>query len=224
MAGSGQTREKEVKLSFKGRLIGWNVASLVRFFSMTYRWRLHDLAGVTNSPPNHPMIWTLWHNRIFAILVAYRKYLPFRQGATLTSASKDGEIIAAAAGNFDVDAVRGSSSRRGAAALVELKNRIKGGSDILIVPDGPRGPRYRCGPGAVKLAQLTDAKILPIRIEYSSYWKFKSWDQFRLPKPFSTVDIYFEALVEVPSELSDEDFEKERQRVENILNPSDETD
>ena len=224
MAEFGQTIRKKADLSLKGRLIGWNVANLVRLFSLTYRWRLHDLAGITKSPPNHPMIWTLWHNRVFAILVAYRKYLPFRQGATLTSPSKDGEIIAATVCHFDVDAVRGSSSRRGAAALVELKNWIKSGYDILIVPDGPRGPRYRFGPGAVKLAQLTDAQILPIRIESSSYWKFKSWDQFRLPKPFSSVDIYFEPLVEIPFDLSEDDFEKECQKVETVLNPYNEID
>jgi lysophospholipid acyltransferase (LPLAT)-like uncharacterized protein len=224
MAQAGQTTAKKADLSLKGRLIGWTVVSLVRFFSLTYRWRLHDLAGITKSPPNHPMIWTLWHNRVFAILGVYRKYLRSRLGGVLTSPSKDGEIIAAMACHLKVDAVRGSSSRRGAAALVELKNRIRSGYDILIVPDGPRGPRYRFGPGAAKLAQLTDAKILPIRIEYSSYWKFRSWDQFRLPKPFSSVDIYFEPLVEVVPDLSQEDFRKECQKVETILNPYNETD
>jgi len=196
----------------------------MRIVAATCRWRLHDPDAISQNPPEHSMIWAVWHNRIFMAPAAYRRFLKSRKGATLTSPSKDGEIIAATVAKFGVSAVRGSSSRRGAAALVELRDWIKRGFDILIVPDGPRGPRYRLGPGLVKLAQLTDAKILPIRIEYGSYWKFRSWDQFRLPKLFTTVDIYLEPLAEVASDLPEEDFEMERRRIETILNPEHETD
>ena len=224
MADSGQPKNAQAALTPKARRIGWAVASLIRLLSVTYRWRLHDPDRISESPPEHSMIWMVWHNRIFVAPAAYRRYLSSRKGATLTSPSKDGEIIAATVAKFRVSAVRGSSSRRGAAALVELRDWIKRGFDILIVPDGPRGPRYRLGRGVVKLAQLTDAKILPMRIEYGAYWKFRSWDQFRLPKPFTTVDIYLEQLVEVASDLSGDDFESERQRIEIILNPEHETD
>lgn len=170
------------------------------------------------------MIWTFWHNRIFVVPVMYKKYLPQRSGAILSSASKDGEIIAAIIRRFGIWSVRGSSSRRGLSAMRGLIDWVEAGYDVAIVPDGPRGPRYRLGPGAVKLAQMTNAKIAPMRVEYGSWWTFKSWDQFRLPKPFTTVTVHFDPLVEVPAELDDEQFEAERQRVERILNPHDETD
>jgi lysophospholipid acyltransferase (LPLAT)-like uncharacterized protein len=211
-------------LSPKARRIGWAASLLIRLFAVTFRWKLHDPAGLSVSPPNHPMIWIIWHNRVFVGASAYKKYLSLRKGAVLSSASRDGEIIAATVSRFGCAAVRGSSSRRGATALLGLIDWIKAGYDVLVVPDGPRGPCYRLAPGVVKLAQLTDAKILPIRVEYGSCWKFKSWDRFQLPKPFTTVSIYFEALESVPEDLDDESFEKERQRIERIMNPNHETD
>ena len=215
----------EVKdLSAKSRRIGWAVTCLMRVFGVTFRWRVHDPGGIMETPPDHPMVWCVWHNRVFMAPVVYRKFLTSRRGAVMTSPSRDGEIIAATVSRFGCAVVRGSSSRRGASALLSLVDWIRDGYDVLIVPDGPRGPRYRLGPGVVKLTQLTEAKILPIRIEYSSYWKFKSWDQFRLPKPFTTVNVYFDALESAPEDLDDEGFEAERQRIERVMNPAHETD
>ena len=76
------------------------------------------------------------------------------------------------------------------------------------------------GPGVIKLAEVTGALILPVRIEYGSSWIFKSWDLFRLPKPFTTVDVYLGPCTEVRSGLDDETFEAERLRVEHLMNPA----
>jgi lysophospholipid acyltransferase (LPLAT)-like uncharacterized protein len=216
--------DRAIPISPKSRRIGLAAATVIRLFSFTFRWRLHDSAGITGDPPEHPMIWAFWHNRIFAIPVMYRKYLSSRSGAVLSSASKDGEIIAATVSRFGCYSIRGSSSRRGTAALRGLIDWINAGYDVAIVPDGPRGPRYKIGPGIVKLASMTDAKILPVRLEYGSVWKFKSWDRFQLPKPFTTVNVYFDPLIHVPENLDDDSFEAERLRIEQIMNPNHETD
>lgn len=212
------------KLPPKARRIGWAGACLIRLLSLTLRWRLHDPDGITRDPPSRPMVWAFWHNRIFVIPTVYRKYLRSRKGAVLTSASKDGETIAAIIARFGCEAVRGSSSRRGASALLGLIDWIRDGYDVAIVPDGPRGPRYRLGPGLVKLAEVTGALVLPVRVEYGSYWHFKSWDRFRLPKPFTTVDVFFGPCAEVPSGLDGSDFERERVRLETLMNPAHEVD
>ncbi len=211
-------------LSPRSRRIGRVGAILIRLFSLTMRWRLHDPDGLVENPPDRPMIWTFWHNRIFVVPTLYHKYLSSRKGVVLTSASRDGDIIAALVARFGCDAVRGSSSRRGSAALLGLIDWIRDGYDVAIVPDGPRGPRYRLGPGVIKLAEVTGALILPVRIEYGSSWVFKSWDLFRLPKPFSTVDVYLGPCTAVRSGLDDEAFEAERLRVEYLMNPTHETD
>lgn len=212
------------ELSSKAKRIGFAGACLIRMISRTLRWRLHDPSGVATAPPEHPMIWTFWHNRIFTLPTVYHKYLKTRKGAVLTSASRDGEIIAAVVVRFGCAVVRGSSSRRGIAALLGLKETIQNGYDVAIVPDGPRGPRYRLGPGAVKLAELTGAAILPVRVEYGSAWVFKSWDRFQLPKPFTTVDVYLGPFTFVPSDLDEEGFEGERLRIEQLMNPANEID
>lgn len=170
------------------------------------------------------MIWTFWHNRIFVLPALHHRYLASRKGAVLTSASKDGEIIAAIVARFGCDAVRGSSSRRGVSALLGLIDWIRDGYDVAIVPDGPRGPRYQLGPGLVKLAEVTGSLVLPIRVEYGSYWHFKSWDRFRVPKPFSTVEVFLGPPVEVAPTLDEVGFENERLRLETLMNPTHETD
>ena len=212
------------QLSPKARRIGWAGAILIRLLSLTLRWRLHDPSGLVDNPPARSMIWTFWHNRIFVLPAVYHKYLKSRKGAVLTSASRDGEIIAALIARFGCDAVRGSSSRRGAAALLGLIDWIEDGYDVAIVPDGPRGPRYKLSPGLIKLAEVTRALILPVRIEYGSAWVFKSWDRFQLPKPFTTVHVHLGPCTEVPPGLDEESFETERRRIEHLMNPTNETD
>ena len=100
------------KLPPKARRTGWAALLLIRLLSSTLRWRLHDPDGITQAPPSRPMIWTFWHNRIFVLPTVHHKYLRSRKGAVLTSASKDGEVIAAIVARVGCDAVRGSSSRK----------------------------------------------------------------------------------------------------------------
>jgi len=213
-----------VPLSAKARVLAAMAVALMRVFELTYRWRYVDEGGLIANPPDRPMIWVLWHNRIWVLRRVHRKCLPSRYGAILTSVSRDGDIIAALVKLLGIFPVRGSTSRRGAAALLNLREWIRSGFDVLIIPDGPRGPRYRMGPGAIKLAQLTGALILPIRIEFGSAWSFRGWDHFRLPKPFTTVTAIIGPCLEIPPDLSEDDFETERQRVERVLNPDHEID
>lgn len=75
--------------------------------------------------------------------------------------------------------------------MLELRREIARGRDVVITPDGPRGPREVMGPGAVRLALLTGAPIMPISVEAERYWQAPSWDRFRIPKPFSRVEVVF---------------------------------
>jgi len=208
----------------KTRFIGWSARRLILTWSHFLRWTIEDRAGVVESPPEHPIIWAIWHNRLFAYEGAHVRYFPERCGAVLTSASRDGEITAAFSAYCGSSASRGSSSRRGASALLGLTRWIEQGYDSVVVPDGPRGPRYRLQPGLVKLAQVSGAAIVPLRVEFGSYWNLKSWDRFRLPKPFARVHVVMEPCQFVESSLSPEEFEAERIRLEDLMNPDHETD
>ena len=157
----------------------------------------------------------IWHNRILAMPALFVRRYPKRKGlVVLTSPSRDGAYLAEFVRNFGMDAVRGSSSRRGAAALLHLTKRIEEQYDVCITPDGPRGPRYRLHPGALLLAQRAGVPLMPFLIEYSSCWRLKSWDGFAIPKPFSRVTVTLLPLLTVPPDLSDQPFERLRAGVE----------
>lgn len=206
----------EIRTSWKARLSGRLGGWLIRLLGMTLRREVVGEATALNAHPE-PLIHVLWHNRILASPYLWRKIYPLREVVVLTSASKDGAVLAAAVKVFKVGAVHGSSSRRGAAAIVALRRATREGKDLVFTPDGPRGPRYQLQPGVVKIAQTTGLKIVPLHIDYLSCWTLKTWDRFRIPKPFSKVRVTLGETVTVPRKLDEEGFEKERLRLEEIL-------
>jgi hypothetical protein len=201
----------------KARLLAAIGSRAMRLLIATLRFRLNDRASVFEMPVDQPPIWVFWHNRFFVVPYLFERYFPRVRGAALTSASKDGEILAAFLERFGIRPVRGSSSRGGARALVEMRRAVEDGYCMGITPDGPRGPRYRLNPGVVKLAQITGRAILPVRIGYSRYWQLKSWDAFMIPKPFAEVRVRFDPLHRAAPTTSEEAFEMERARLELLL-------
>jgi lysophospholipid acyltransferase (LPLAT)-like uncharacterized protein len=141
-----------------------------------------------------------------------------RHGVTvLTSPSKDGEILSQLVGAFGMGSVRGSSSRRGSRALLELVKLIRAGGDIAITPDGPRGPRYSLGPGVILLAQTTGASIVPAHASFSRCFRMKTWDGFIIPLPFSTISVTVAEEINIPKDLTEEEFEQARKNLEETL-------
>ena len=201
----------------KARVLAALGSCLMRALLVTLRFRFTDRARIMATPPDKPLLWAFWHNRLFVMPYVFEHFFPGRTGAALTSASKDGEYLAAFLKRFGVRAIRGSSSRGGAKALVEMKRAIADGYIMAITPDGPRGPRYHMNPGLVKLAQVTGGFVVPIHIRYSRFWQLKSWDGFMIPKPFATVDVTFDEMHEVPPTVDDGEFEAERARMERML-------
>ena len=164
-----------------------------------------------------PVIWIFWHNCLFASPLTKKRYGGSAKASALASASKDGAVIESLVSCFGVKTVRGSSSRRGVAALIALKKALKAGEQLFITPDGPRGPRYELQPGVIKLAQSSGVPIIPVRFEHSSSWRLNSWDRFHIPKPFSKITVHVGDAIDVPAKLDDEKFEQYRQKVQNAL-------
>lgn len=190
---------------------------LLQIWARTLRFQIEDLANVVGAPPNERYIGALWHNRLLLLPFVIKRYLPERRGAALISDSRDGALLADLVERFDFDVVRGSSSKKGASAFRQLADVIARGQDVVLTPDGPRGPAYELGPGIVVLAQQSGAEVVPINLEYSSYWRVRSWDRFILPKPFSKVRVIFGAPHRVGLTSRDEEFERERQRLQDAM-------
>ena len=190
---------------------------LLKIWARTLRFEIDDRADVVGKPVRENYVAALWHNRLLLISFVLKKFLPQRPGAGLISASRDGDLISDLTRRFGFDVVRGSSSRLGAAALRELENVLASGRDVLITPDGPRGPAYELGPGIVFLAQRTGAAVVPINMEFSRCWRVNSWDSFILPRPFARVRVIFGPPHRVRSTTTVEEFESERSRLENAM-------
>ncbi len=205
-----------MKIRVPPERIGKIVAALIRAIGRTMRFQIEDRARVTDPTFKQAMIWTFWHNRMFVIPLLLRWHVRHRDGTAMTSASKDGEMVAAVLGAFRIKTVRGSSSRRGATAVRELAAVLESGEDGGISPDGPRGPRYSMSAGPVYLAQQTGVAILPIHVEYSRAWRLKTWDAFMIPMPFSAVRVIFGELIFVPQQA---DVETERAKLEAVMQP-----
>ena len=201
------------------RLLALTGATILKTLFLTLRLRIEDRSGVLKENGASPVIVCFWHNRILGITFAFDRIYPEKRGGVtvLTSPSKDGEILAQLVGAFDMKAVRGSSSRRGSRALLELVKLIRGGRDIAITPDGPRGPRYSLGPGIILLAQTTGARILPAHASFSRCVRMKTWDGFIIPLPFSKVSVTIDEALAIPGELTGEEFEEKRKNLEDLL-------
>lgn len=206
------------------KIEGWRARWLIAFghrllqiWARTLRFQIDDRAGVIGQPPNERYIGALWHNRLLLLPFVIKRYLPERRGAALISPSRDGALLADLVERFGFEVVRGSSSRKGASAIRQLGEVIAGGQDVVITPDGPRGPAYKLGQGIVFLAQQSGAAVVPINMEYSSCWRLKSWDRFILPKPFAKVRVIFGPPHRVALTNDETAFERERVRLQEAM-------
>lgn len=196
-------------------LVVWLAITLV---SATIRYRIDDPHGMLLRTDVKQMIYCVWHNRLVLCVKLYYKFGRRRYQAAglagLVSASKDGALLSAIFGRLGVQPVRGSSSRRGAQALMELTTWAERGYDLAITPDGPRGPRYTLAEGAITLAQFTGLPLLAA--SYHLNWKISlnSWDKFQIPLPFSRCEVSVGKVFQVPRELTAEGRAKLRDEVE----------
>jgi lysophospholipid acyltransferase (LPLAT)-like uncharacterized protein len=202
------------------RLLAILGTTILRVLFLTLRLQFEDRSEFTRNILKRPVIMCFWHNRILGITLAFLRSYPRRERKgvnVLTSASRDGEILAHVMGQLGMDAVRGSSSRRGSRAMRELIELVQDGRDVAITPDGPRGPRYFFGPGAISLAQLTGTPITPVHARFSRCVRLKTWDGFIIPLPFSRVSVKVDKPIYVPRDLEDEEFESMRAQVETLM-------
>jgi lysophospholipid acyltransferase (LPLAT)-like uncharacterized protein len=203
------------------RLGAWLIFGVTRavLATLRYLWNDGDGAGHLSSVlAAGPAIYCVWHNRLALSMAMYFRYIKKHNQtsglAAMVSASKDGAFLAAILECFGVQPVRGSSSRRGPQALLELTTWAERGYDLAITPDGPRGPRYIVQEGIMSLAQLTGLPIVAASCHISSKIQLKSWDGFQIPLPFARCEVAFAMPFRVPREATDAEREALRQRLE----------
>lgn len=191
-------------LTRKQKLICWLAFGLVGLLKLSYRFRYineFNRQAVRAKNGQGQILYACWHQNALSTVLAHA----WRQLTILVSRSFDGEVIAFVCKHFGIQSARGSSSRGGREALREMIKLARDGYELGITVDGPRGPRYEVKHGIIMLASRTGIPILPTAsLGRRTYTLYKSWDHFRVPKPFTEVLVLYGTPMVVESEISDQ--------------------
>jgi len=186
----------------------------IRFIGRTTRWEKINFEKVIEyKNSKQPVIFAFWHGRLLMI-----PYLCVGKNPhVLISQHRDGELITRIIRSFGVKAIRGSTTRGGKEGFKRIAKVLQNGSDVVIAPDGPRGPAYKVQPGIIRLASITGYPILPIAYSTSRHKKLKSWDEFMLPLPFGKGAFVAGKELFVPPKATKEEYEEKRIHLEKLL-------
>ena len=205
---SSRSRRLQAKLI---ALVGYRLVSML---GSTLRWKTDGLEHFDRIVRDgHQPIMAFWHGRILPATYYFRR----RGIVVITSENFDGEWIAGIIERFGYGTARGSTSRGGRRALLQLKRDLADGRPAGFTLDGPRGPARVAQPGAVWLAKASGNPVLPFHLEANRYWTVNSWDRTQIPKPFATVAIAMGEPFTVPENADDAAIEAARQALEQQL-------
>jgi lysophospholipid acyltransferase (LPLAT)-like uncharacterized protein len=188
---------------------------LIKLIGLTVRFEVDGWENWQSVTSNNAIpIYTFWHNRVFLATYFWRR----RRIVVMTSQSFDGEYIARFIQRFGYGAARGSSTRGGVGAIVEMARLMRAGCPTAFTIDGPKGPRYQAKMGAVLLAKKTGQPILPFSITAHRFWEArKSWDQFQVPKPLTRAKVEISAPIHVPAEADEATLQAKREELQRAL-------
>lgn len=191
--------------------VGYPIVALIgRTLRWTVEGREHlDAVAASGRQP----IFAFWHGRILPATYFFRR----RGIVVITSENFDGEWIAQIIERFGYGTARGSTSRGGKRALLQLVRDMQAGKPAGFTLDGPRGPAKVAQPGAVWLAGATGNPILPFHVETSRHWTARSWDQTQVPKPFADAALVIGAPIDVPKDADEGTIERTRGELEASL-------
>jgi lysophospholipid acyltransferase (LPLAT)-like uncharacterized protein len=197
------------------RLADLGFYAIISVLGRTIRWETKGLEHLDRvEAGGSTPVFCLWHNRLFAGTY----FLRGRGIVVITSQSRDGEYIARFLKRFGFGTVRGSSTRGGVKALVEMIRLMRLGHAMAFTVDGPRGPRYEAKSGAVLLAKKTGNPLLPFTVECERFWTIGSWDRLQIPKPFTRARFEMGAPIEVDASAGDHEIELKRLELQDAVN------
>jgi lysophospholipid acyltransferase (LPLAT)-like uncharacterized protein len=193
---------------------------LIRTYSWTFRLRVeNEKPWIEYLQNGGRVLLCCWHQQFFSAIRHFKTYAAYHP-VLMISQSKDGDIIAKIAEKTGWHTVRGSSSRDGGRALKEMVGCLTRSGLAGHVVDGPRGPAGVVKAGVVHLARSTRAVVVPLYTSANRAWYFNSWDRFMLPKPFARVTLRFGEMRDLTSGTSEEDFERHRVRLQEVMQPN----
>jgi lysophospholipid acyltransferase (LPLAT)-like uncharacterized protein len=186
---------------------------IIAALGSSLRWRVDGASHLQFEGAGRRPIMAFWHGRVLTAAYYFRN----RAIVVMISENFDGEWIARIIERFGYGTSRGSTSRGGQRALLQMKREMTEGKPAGFAVDGPRGPARKVQPGVVWLAKLTGNPVVPFHMEASSYWNLNSWDRTQIPRPFSTVALAVGAPIDVPADATEATIEAKRVEVQEAL-------
>ena len=193
----------------KDWLLVKTVVGLIRLTGWTSKAIHLNLEAIDSLPENY--ILSCWHDNIYysCWLLKNRKY------GSMISSSRDGELISRVMEHFAFIPIRGSSSTGGSKALRAIIKYLKGPLPAAITPDGPKGPKYKVQSGVIMIAKMTGVPIVPWGYEaIDQYVVRNSWDNHKIPKPFTIAVSSFGSPFYVPPKLTAEEMQEYIKKLE----------
>ena len=190
------------------------VRTIFFFWFLTIRKKVNDPMGFFNKKksPQEQYIFLLWHNRLYFMPMLVPSFY-LKKCCGLVSMSRDGGILTDLIKSFGLKVIRGSSSKGGSKAMFEMEKMLNQKYNIVMTPDGPRGPKYDMKPGAIKLASKTGTAIIPVALNSQKHKELSNWDATQIPLPFSKLEFTYGEPISIPADISGDEFEKYRELV-----------
>ena len=203
------------------KILMWVLYIVCRLLSSTWRIRFvgMDRRRMTvGASPTGSFLIGIFHENVVTGLLSHENH----QICNMVSQSKDGEIVDFIVRKYGLTTVRGSSSRGGKAVREAMIEQVQAGVIGAIAVDGPRGPRRVLKNGIVDIARKTGAAIVPVTSYGQNNWILKkTWDQTRIPKPFSKIIIYYGEQIFVPKDAKDDQFNEYLTKIADVMNRDD---
>ncbi|HIQ27780.1 MAG TPA: DUF374 domain-containing protein [Sulfurovum sp.] len=162
----------------------------MRFVWFTTKKKFHFITPIGED--QHVCV--CWHGELFMSPQAYRHIHKTHPASAIISQHFDGALIAKTLHLLGIRPLRGSSKKGAKKVLLQAFKSIKSGEEVLITPDGPRGPRHSMSDGAIGIALKSKLPIFVMNFKSENFWQLSSWDRFVIPKPFSRVDFYIQSI------------------------------
>lgn len=197
------------------RVLGFIVWSLARAIGLSLRLKVLNFEQVLErARQGKGAVLVTWHGRSFIPANVFRG----RGFWAIISLSRDGEIQNHIFRRFGFRIIRGSTGRGGIRAALEAARRVAEGGILAFTPDGPRGPNRQVQPGALFIAQKAKCPIIPAGVAAYPRKLLPTWDRYMIPLPFARGVFIFGEPIDVPEDLSEQQFEQLRQKVEQAIN------
>jgi lysophospholipid acyltransferase (LPLAT)-like uncharacterized protein len=190
------------------------ISAVLQLLALTVRVRLVGFDALLDPwRRGERVILAFWHDRALLMPLQVRG----QPVCIMNSQSHDGEIVSRTVARWGIRSVRGSATRGGLRGFLQLVDAFRKGENLVLAPDGPRGPRHEAKPGVIHLGKATGAPIVPVSYAAHRCVRLGSWDRLIVPLPFSRVTFVVEEPVVVPRDAGAERIEELRHELERRL-------